>query len=748
MKLHRVSISNLNSLYGEHVIDFDSDLNDSIFVILGPTGAGKSTILDAISLALFGRTPRLTKSPGREETQSHNIMSYGTGRCWAAVEFSVRDPAGGRRRYKAMWDVRRAREKPSGNMQDPERSLWEIEEDGTETLLISDKRRKYYDPHFDEVLRGMTVEDFQRSMLLAQGEFAAFLRAPQEVKASILERLTNTDDYQIIGERASLKRRDVVRRVDSLKERLGGLELLTPDEGRDLEAELAETEAALESARKDAERARAVVEWVGARARIEKESEEARALVVERRERLTARADEYEALKRDRAARPAVSDLQAWDAARERRAVLDEDLKEALAHKSETTSAIDVARKKLTEATRAATKAQTEFASLEKEIAEAKRLKNRVREAQREVEAAKAKHDEAHQREEAELARVEQLRQRHAEYVEENARAESALEEVAHARDMIAHLKALRTQYDVYTNAREAVERHKEKREKERAHLDEIHLELTQTEERLSEVERALAPQREALDHARRARDETLVGATPAARRDELEQEREGVVTRLKAVEEALRLHEELVGLRREQADVKRTSSQGEASLASLRGDIERLTRELGIQRDAHTTIDGALRALAKALALVDARAKLEEDEACPLCGSSDHPFVSHGEEDGGERELREEQGRIEEEKKTLEEAITTLEERLHHAEIATVRQESSLEQSHTRTRTLRQRVEELIGRHDGARHRAGLEAIDLFPPAEQEQKERRAQLVERRGALQLDASEDRRSIA
>ena len=232
MKLHKVTIHNLNSLYGENVIDFDRDLERAaLFLIVGPTGAGKSTILDAICLALFGQTPRLSRTNGKPDTDPALVMSYGTGRCSAIVEFSLRDPeTGDRRRYRATWDCRRAREKPTGNVQTPERSLHRIHEDGAEELLISDSRQKYFGEVFDGVLQGLTVQDFQRSVLLAQGEFAAFLKADEGVKANILERLTNTDTYRRIGQRAARKRQLLSDQLKAHQARLDGLSLLSEAE--------------------------------------------------------------------------------------------------------------------------------------------------------------------------------------------------------------------------------------------------------------------------------------------------------------------------------------------------------------------------------------------------------------------------------------------------------------------------------------------------------------------------------------
>ena len=76
MKILKVTFQNLNSLKGEHQIDFENGLlgEAGIFSITGPTGAGKSTILDAITLALFGKAARYESKPNPGE-----MMSRGTG---------------------------------------------------------------------------------------------------------------------------------------------------------------------------------------------------------------------------------------------------------------------------------------------------------------------------------------------------------------------------------------------------------------------------------------------------------------------------------------------------------------------------------------------------------------------------------------------------------------------------------------------------------------------------------------------
>ena len=86
MKILSIKLKNLNSLKGEHVLDFQKDplAGAGLFCITGPTGAGKSTLLDALTLALYGKAARYDKLSNPED-----MMSRHCGECRAEVEFEV-----------------------------------------------------------------------------------------------------------------------------------------------------------------------------------------------------------------------------------------------------------------------------------------------------------------------------------------------------------------------------------------------------------------------------------------------------------------------------------------------------------------------------------------------------------------------------------------------------------------------------------------------------------------------------------
>lgn len=187
MKILSVRFKNLNSLVGEWYIDFQSPefRSSSIFAIVGPTGSGKTTILDAICLSLYGRTPRLKQI----SKTSNDLMSKHTGECFAEVCFISQ-----KGRFRCHWSQHRARKNAKGDLQPAKH---EIVNDAGNTILAT-KLKEVQEKVIE--LTGMNFEQFSRSVLLAQGEFARFLQATSNDRAPILEQITGTEIYSLISQ--------------------------------------------------------------------------------------------------------------------------------------------------------------------------------------------------------------------------------------------------------------------------------------------------------------------------------------------------------------------------------------------------------------------------------------------------------------------------------------------------------------------------------------------------------------------
>ncbi len=231
MKILTLRFKNLNSLYGEWLLDFTTPefTTNGIFAITGPTGAGKSTILDAICLALYGKTPRLSKI----NAGTNEIMSRQTGECLAEVTFASSSGC-----FRCCWSQHRARKKADGRLAAPQH---EIVDAATDQVIASKLKEVAL-----AVIRhtGMDFDRFTRSILLAQGGFAAFLQAKPDERAPVLEQITGTEIYSVISQRVHERQRQEKQKLDVLKAETAGIELLSDEQQAELRKNMGEQEQA------------------------------------------------------------------------------------------------------------------------------------------------------------------------------------------------------------------------------------------------------------------------------------------------------------------------------------------------------------------------------------------------------------------------------------------------------------------------------------------------------------------------
>jgi exonuclease SbcC len=247
MKILAIRLKNLASLAGPFEIDFTAEplASAGLFAITGPTGAGKSTLLDALCLALFGAVPRLNNT-GRDAKvpdadgeigtgDPRTLLRRGTGEGYAEVDFVGVDG----RRYRARWEANRAREKASGKLQASRQSLRDIDQD---QLLASQKGE--YKTQLEAAL-GLNFEQFTRAVLLAQSEFSAFLKADDNDRSELLEKLTDTALYTRLGRRAFDKTKEAREAHKLLQDQASGVTPLSPEARAELDERFNEAQQQL-----------------------------------------------------------------------------------------------------------------------------------------------------------------------------------------------------------------------------------------------------------------------------------------------------------------------------------------------------------------------------------------------------------------------------------------------------------------------------------------------------------------------
>ena len=241
MKILSLRFKNINSLKGEWKIDFTQPpfADNGLFAITGPTGAGKTTILDAICLALYHRTPRLNNI----SKSTNELMTRGTAVCESEVEFEVKGQG-----YRAFWSQRRSRDKVDGNLQEAKVELANIDDGVIIASQVKKKNQKV------EAITGLDFARFTKSMMLSQGQFAAFLNADANDRAELLEELTGTEVYGLISEKVHEHFTLTKNELAQLKAKADGVELLTTEQLNELttlQEQLGDQELASESQHKE-----------------------------------------------------------------------------------------------------------------------------------------------------------------------------------------------------------------------------------------------------------------------------------------------------------------------------------------------------------------------------------------------------------------------------------------------------------------------------------------------------------------
>lgn len=227
MKILSVKFKNLNSLRGEHKIDFSQApfSETGLFAITGPTGAGKTTILDAITVALYGKVHRHNRDVDE-------IMSRHTGECYSELEFEARNQV-----YRAKWSLHRAGGKPDGKLQAEKMELSELR-DG-EFIMIGEHRVTQIRQQIESIC-GLDYPQFLRSVILCQGDFTQFLKSSDRDRSFLLENITGTEIYSRISVFVYEKLKEEREKLAGLESQLGNVKMLSATDKATYEQQLAD----------------------------------------------------------------------------------------------------------------------------------------------------------------------------------------------------------------------------------------------------------------------------------------------------------------------------------------------------------------------------------------------------------------------------------------------------------------------------------------------------------------------------
>lgn len=248
MKIKKIEFCNINSLAGEWTIDFESPdfAKSGMFCISGPTGSGKTSILDAICLGLYGKTPRLGAIVG----DTNEVMTYGAKNCYAKVTFEC-----GATVYSARWEQHR-----SARTNKLQKYSWVLTNETSQTVESSFSKQSEIEATMTRVI-GLDFGQFTKSMMLAQGEFNKFLKCNENERAAILEKLTGDGIYRKIAVAVHDLYASANKAVEDIESKIGDVSLLSDEELAELSAKIADAELQKKTLAEETERLLYICTW-------------------------------------------------------------------------------------------------------------------------------------------------------------------------------------------------------------------------------------------------------------------------------------------------------------------------------------------------------------------------------------------------------------------------------------------------------------------------------------------------------
>ena len=627
MRILAIRGRNLASLSNEFEVDFTAEplASAGLFAITGATGAGKSTLLDALCLALYERTPRLTRANARSESvpdvgehavgtsDPRNLLRRGAGEGWAEVDFVGSDGQA----YRSRWSVRRARGKHSGRLQASEITLSRL----ADGQPLGDHRKTETLRQIEAII-GLNFEQFMRAVLLAQNDFATFLKAGDDDRAELLQTLTGTETFSRLSMLAHERMKDERKALDQLQQQMQDCQPLTPEDRAQAETGLAEATSQLRAIERErgtlAERQR----WQLQREQLQRQQSEAEALLAAATTACDAAQDRranLERLERVQPARPIASEIDRAQAALAAEQAALEQLRTRVSQAGSEVESLATAQKQAVQAQQEAQQAQADARPL---LEQARTLDGLIAATAPREQAVRQSHADAARELAQALTRQQQTEVRRQQDSAELQTLQQWLEQQSSRRELaqgwprwevlFERANALRSQQ---AGAAEQVEALQQQ-------AQQLARGLAQGQTELEPADTACAAAGSRLEQASAACAGTDAEAL-AAKKSALQARRESLREfgqrwhRLQQLDE----HHALL------AD-KRAARSG--TLATARKQLEAIACELPPAEAAMASAQQALQSarLAASASAEALRASLQPGLPCPVCGSTEHPHA------------------------------------------------------------------------------------------------------------------------
>ena len=625
MRILAIRGRNLASLSNEFEVDFTAEplASAGLFAITGATGAGKSTLLDALCLALYERTPRLSRASSRSESvpdvgehaigssDPRNLLRRGAGEGWAEVDFVGSDGQA----YRSRWTVRRARGKQGGKLQASEISLSRL----ADGQLLGDHRKTETLRQIEAVI-GLNFEQFTRAVLLAQNDFATFLKAGDDERAELLQTLTGTETFSRLSVLAFDRMKAERLALDQLQQQLQDCQPLAPEDRAQAEAGLIDANRQLQALEGERGALAERQHWHRQRQQMLRQQAEAQARLADAQTTRAAaqdRRDNLLRLERVQPARPIATEIERAQAALAAEQSAIEQLQAQASQAGQALERLEAAQRQAQLQQQAARQAQADSRPL---IEQARTLDGLIAASEPREQQARQSH--------ADAARA--LAQAQVQQQQTAARQQQDSQELEAVQQWLEQHEGRRELAQGWPRWQALFERAHVLRSEQAQALERAGSLQQQAQQQSSQLAQGQAGLEGADASCAQAQDrlEQATAACAGSDAAALAADKSALQARRESLRECAQLGQQLQQLDLRHAlllDKRKTQSD---ALTGAERQLAALAQQLPADQAALESAQQALQAarLAASASAEALRASLQPGLPCPVCGSTEHP--------------------------------------------------------------------------------------------------------------------------